>query len=109
MNRQDIADATISECAETIRDVLHDIIDVTTLLNKLMERRLISDYRRREILDERSTNQRIDNFISLVRALIRNHDDAFRLLVEMIQEEDTIISDRLAQTLIDTYTRLSSQ
>ena len=53
-----------------------------------------------------TANQRMDELLSLVKASIREDGEDFGLFLEIIKQENTRRTDRLAQTLLDNYKRL---
>ena len=84
-------------------------LDLNTLVDKLLEKRMINEREKTKVLDERrglTANQRMDELLSLVKASIREEGEDFGLFLEIIKQENTRRADRLAQTLLDNYKRL---
>ncbi|XP_019861685.1 PREDICTED: uncharacterized protein LOC105315413 [Amphimedon queenslandica] len=103
--RSDIAHRVMTECTGMIKERL----DLNTLVDKLLEKRMINERQKTKVLDERcglTANQRMDELLSLVKASIREDGEDFGLFVEIIKQENTRRTDRLAQTLLDNYKRL---
>ena len=95
----------MTECTGMIKERL----DLNTLVDKLLEKRMINEREKTKVLDERrglTANQRMDELLSLVKASIREDGEDFGLFLEIIKQENTRRTDRLAQTLLDNYKRL---
>ena len=95
----------MTECTGMIKEIL----DLNTLVNKLLEKRIINERQKNQITDQHcglTADQRMDKLLSLVKASIQVNGKVFQLFVEIIKQENTIITDSLAQTLIDNYKRL---
>ena len=95
----------MTECTGMIKERL----DLNTLVDKLLEKRVINERQRNQITDQHcglTADQRMDKLLSLVKASIEVDGQVFQLFVEIIKQENTIITDRLAQTLLDNYKRL---
>ena len=94
----------MTECTGMIKERL----DLNTLVDKLLEKRMINEREKTKVLDERrglTANQRMDELLSLVKASIREDGEDFGLFLEIIKQENTRRTDRLAQTLLDNYKR----
>ena len=95
----------MTECTGMIKERL----DLNTLVDKLLEKRMINEREKSQVLDERcglTADQRMDKLLSLVKASIREDGEDFGLFLEIIKQENTRRADRLAQTLLDNYKRL---
>ena len=95
----------MTECTGMIKKRL----DLNTLVDKLLEKRVINERQKNQITDQHcglTADQRMDKLLSLVKASIEVDGQVFQLFVEIIKQENTIITDSLAQTLIDNYKRL---
>ena len=95
----------MTECTGMIKERL----DLNTLVDKLLEKRMINEREKNQVLDERcglTADQRMDKLLSLVKASIREDGENFGLFLEIIKQENTRRADRLAQTLLDNYKRL---
>ena len=95
----------MTECTGMIKERL----DLNTLVDKLLEKRVINERQKNQITDQHcglTADQRMDKLLSLVKASIEVDGQVFQLFVEIIKQENTIITDRLAQTLLDNYKRL---
>ena len=96
----------MTECTGMIKERL----DLNILVDKLLEKRMINEREKNKVLDERcglTADQRMDKLLSLVKASIREDGEDFGLFLEIIKQENTRRADRLAQTLLDNYKRLS--
>ena len=95
----------MTECTGMIKEIL----DLNTLVDKLLEKRIINERQKNQITDQHcglTADQRMDKLLSLVKASIQVNGQVFHLFVEIIKQENTIITDSLAQTLLDNYKRL---
>ena len=95
----------MTECTGMIKERL----DLNTLVDKLLEKRMINEREKNQVLDERcglTADQRMDKLLSLVKASIREDGEDFGLFLKIIKQENTRRADRLAQTLLDNYKRL---
>ena len=100
--RSDVASKVMMECTRTIKE----LVGLYPLIDKLVEKRLISEAEKHQVIDHScglSADQRMDVLLHFVKATIKYNGEGFRLFVEIIKQEDTIKTDRLAQTLLDTY------
>ena len=89
--------------------MIKERLDLNELVDKLLEKRMINEREKTKVLDERrglTANQRMDELLSLVKASIREEGEDFGLFLEIIKQENTRRTDRLAQTLLDNYKRL---
>ena len=89
--------------------MIKERLDFRTLVEKLLEKRMMNEQEKTKVLDERrglTANQRMDELLSLVKASIREDGEDFGLFLEIIKQENTRRTDRLAQTLLDNYKRL---
>ena len=103
--RSDIAYRVMTECTGMVKERL----DLNALVDKLLEKRIINERQKTQITDQHcglTADQRMDKLLSLVKASIEVDGQVFQLFVEIIKQENTIITDRLAQTLLDNYHRL---
>ncbi|XP_019853209.1 PREDICTED: uncharacterized protein LOC109582741 [Amphimedon queenslandica] len=88
--------------------IIRDALDLGTLANKLLEKRIINEREQREVLDDRTgltTDRRMDKLLSFVRTTIRLDSDGntFLLFIQIITEEDTIRTDMIAKRLVEYY------
>ena len=97
----------MTECTGMIKERLD--LNTCTLVDKLLEKRIINEKQKNHITDQHcglTADQRMDKLLSLVKASIEVDGQVFQLFIEIIKQENTIITDRLAQTLLDNYKRL---
>ena len=95
----------MTECTGMIKER----VDLNTLVDKLLEKRMINEREKNQVLDERcglTADQRMDKLLSLVKASIREDGEDFGLFLEIIKQENTRRADRLAETLLNNYKRL---
>ena len=96
----------MTECTGTIKKR----VDLYPLIDKLVEKRMISETEKNQVTDQNcglTTDQRMDKLLGFVKASIEEDGEDFGLFIEIIKQENTRRADRLAQTLLDTYKRLS--
>ena len=89
--------------------MIKERLDLNALVDKLLEKRIINERQKTQITDQHcglTADQRMDKLLSLVKASIEVDGQVFQLFIEIIKQENTIITDRLAQTLLDNYHRL---
>lgn len=81
-------------------------ISVDTLADKLLEKSIISDYEYRRVKDRstgETTDNRRGNLIDLIIASIKQDDEAFQILIDILRGENTRRFDILAKSLEDAY------
>ena len=98
----------MTECTGMIKERLD--LNTCTLVDRLLEKRIINEKQKNQITDQHcglTADQRMDKLLSLVKASISEDGEDFGLFLEIIKKENTRRTDRLAQTLLDNYKRLS--
>ena len=98
----------MTECTGMIKERLD--LTTCTLVDRLLEKRVINEKQKNQFTDQHcglTADQRMDKLLSLVKASIREDGEDFGLFLEIIKQENTRRTDRLAQTLLDNYKRLS--
>ena len=96
----------MTECTGMIKERLD--LTTCTMVDRLLEKRIINEKQKNQITDQHcglTADQRMDKLLSLVKASIQVNGQVFHLFVEIIKQENTIITDSLAQTLLDNYKR----
>ena len=102
--RPDVAYKVMTECTGMLKK-----LRLNSLLDKLVENRMINDDEKDEVTDQScglTADQRMDKLLGFVKDSIKEDGEDFRLFIEIIKQENTRRADRLAQTLLDTYKRL---
>ena len=102
--RSDIAYRVMTECTGMLKK-----LRLNSLLDKLVENRMINDDEKDEVIDRScnlTTDQRMDKLLGFVKDSVKEDGEDFGLFIEIIKQENTRRADRLAQTLLDTYKRL---
>ena len=105
--RPDVAYSVMTECTGKIKEG----VDLYSLIDNLLEKRIINEKEKNQVTDQScnmTIDQRKDKLLGLVKASIKEDGEVFRLFIEIIKQENTRRTDRLAQTLLDTYKRLKS-
>ena len=95
----------MTECTGMIKK-----LRLNSLVDKLVQNRMINEDEKAEVIDQScnlTTDQRMDKLLGFVKDSIQEDGKDFGLFIEIIKQENTRRVDRLAQTLLDTYNRLS--
>ena len=96
----------MSQCTGTIKEK----VGLYPLVDKLVEKRMISETEKDQVTDHScglTADQRMDKLLGFVKASIKEDGKSFEFFIEIIKQENTIKADKLVQTLLDTYNRLS--
>ena len=104
--RSDVAYNVMTKCTKMLKEDL----SLDSLIDKLVEKRMINDSEKRQVLDEHcglTTDQRMEKVLNFVKASIRRDGEDFGLFIEIIKEEDTRRADRVIKKLLDTYNNIS--
>ena len=100
--RSDVASKVMTECTGMIKE----LVGLYPLIDKLVEIRMISEAEKDQVTDQScglTTDQRMDKLLHIVKITIKYNGEAFKSFIEIIKQENTIKTDGLAQTLLDTY------
>ena len=95
----------MTECTGMIKK-----LRLNSLVDKLVQNRMINEDEKAEVIDQScnlTTDQRMDKLLGFIKDSIQEDGEDFGLFIEIIKQENTRRADRLAQTLLDTYKRLS--
>ena len=106
--RPDVACRVMTENIALIKSAK---VDLQFLADKLLEKEIIDASEREAVTNElsgRTADQRMDKLLEIFTASIRLDGEDFGLFIEIIKQLNTRRAERLAQTLLDTYKRLSS-
>ena len=104
--RPDVASSVMAECTGMIKGK----VGLYPLIDKLVEKRIINDKEKDEVTDQScnlTADQRKDKLLGFVKASIKEDGEVFGLFIDIIKQENTRRADKLAQTLLDAYKRLS--
>ena len=102
--RPEVAYRVMTECTGMLKK-----LRLNSLLDKLVENRMINDDEKDEVTDQScglNTDQRMDKLLGFVKDSIIEDGEDFGLFIDIIKQENTRRADRLAQTLLDTYKKL---
>ena len=105
--KSDVAYEAITACTEIIKNGL----SLESLVDKLLEERIINDKEKSDILDTYSgltANQRMDKVLDIVKKSIKVDGDKFGLFIEIIGKEDTERAEIIVEKLRDTYNKLNA-
>lgn len=92
----------VVECTGKIKELL----SLNSLLDKSVEKRMINDKEKKQILDE-SNRDKMDELLFKIKASIKEDGDDFDLLIKIIQEENTRRADKLVDILLKKYIELA--
>lgn len=91
--------------------MIKEFIDLDYLADKLLEKRIIDDNDKKDILDEhskRTTMQRIDKLLNYLIASIRFEGSIFGDFIDIIKQKNTRGNEKLAGRLMDSYKMYAS-
>ena len=94
----------MTECTSKIKRR----IDLVTLAEKLIEKKIISTKQKSKAIDERSgrtTDQRMDELLDIVKESIEVEGKVFGYILEILKDEDTILTNKLYDDMMSRYRR----
>ena len=93
----------VVECTGKIKELL----DVDSLLDKSVEKRMINDKEKKRILGESNRDKKMEEFLFIIKASIKEVGNDFDLFIKIIKEENTRRADELIKILSEKYTELA--
>ena len=81
-------------------------IDHVFLADKLLERKIINERQKKAVIDQftgRTEDERMDALLSILMAAIKVEGKVFGIFLEILKEEDTLVSISLADKLLADY------
>ena len=81
-------------------------IDLVFLADKLLEKKIINERKKKAIIDQftgRTEDERMDALLSILMAAVKVEGKAFGIFLEILKEEDTLVSISLADKLLADY------
>ena len=93
----------VVECTGKIKELL----DVDSLLDKSVEKRMINDEEKKRILGESNCDKKMEKFLYKIKPSIKVDGNDFGLFIEIIKDENTRRADKLIKILLEKYTELA--
>ena len=103
--RSDVAYRVMTECTSQIRSCR---IDLISLAEKLLEKKIINAKQKSKATDElsgRTTDQRMDELLDIVKESIKAEGKVFGYILEILKDEDTILTNKLYDDMMKRYRR----
>ena len=83
-------------------------IDLVSLAEKLIEKKIINAKQKSKAIDElsrRTTDQRMDELLDIVKDSIEVEGKVFGYILEILKDEDTILTNKLYDDMMNRYRR----
>ena len=107
--KSDIAHKVLTENISTL---VKTDIQLEYLANKMLEKRIINDDEKREVIDTRtglSTDQRRDLLVDKLRATVKSDGSVFGWFIQVLKDYNTVLSVNTADKLMVRYDELNQQ
>ena len=91
---------------ENILSIKSAGIDHVFLADKLLEKKIINERKKKAVTDRfigRTEDERIDELLQALMSSIKVEGKAFGIFLEILKEEDTLVSISLADKLLADY------
>ena len=95
----------VIECTADIRSCR---IDLVSLAEKLLEKKIINTKQKSKATDEntgRSYDQRMDELLEIIKASVKAQGNVFAYILEILKDEDTILTNKLYDDMMNKYRR----
>ena len=82
-------------------------INLTTLANKLLEKKVISAEFKTEVMDEKcglTADERKEKLLKVLAESVRVLGKLFGYVIKILKEENTLLADNAAEILLKKYT-----
>ena len=82
-------------------------ISLTTLANKLLEKKVINAEFKTEVMDEKcglTADERKEKLLKVLAESVRVLGKLFEYMIKILKEEDTVLADNAAEMLLEKYT-----
>ena len=82
-------------------------ISLTTLANKLLEKKVINAEQKTEVMDEKcglTIDERKEKLLKVLADTIKVIGKPFEYMIKILKDEDTLLADNAAETLLKKYT-----
>ena len=102
--RSDIAYRVMIESTSLIKG---SQVSLTTLANKLLEKKVISAELNNEVMDPKcglTADERKDKLLKVLADSIKIVGKLFGYMVKILKDENTVLSDNAAETILKKYT-----
>ncbi|XP_019860030.1 PREDICTED: uncharacterized protein LOC109588302 [Amphimedon queenslandica] len=103
--RSDIAHRVMTECTSLIKDCGTDI---HFLVDKLLQYKIVNVREKRRIVAQESDAERMDELLLIILSSICMDGKVFGILLDILREEDTLRTIKLANELIQKYDFLTT-
>ena len=101
--RPDVAHEVMTENITLIKSAG---IDHVFLADKLLEKKIINERQKKAVIDQftgRTEEERMDELLSILISAIKVEGKVFGIFLEILKEEDTLVSISLADKLLADY------
>ena len=91
---------------ESISLIKESQISLTTLANKLLEKKVINAELKTEVMDEKcglTVDERKEKLLKVLAESVKVSGKLFRFMIKILKDEDTILADNAAETLLQKY------
>ena len=82
-------------------------ISLTTLANKLLEKKVINAELKTKVMDEKcglTVDERKEKLLKVLAESVRVLGKLFEYMIKILKEEDTVLADNAAEMLLEKYT-----
>ena len=82
-------------------------ISLTTLANKLLEKKVINAELKTKVMDEKcglTVDERKEKLLNVLAESVRVLGKLFEYMIKILKEEDTVLADNAAEMLLEKYT-----
>ena len=100
--RPDVANKVMTEFTSQLKRR----IDLYTLVEKLVEKKIISARQKDKATDELSgctTNQRMNELLGIVKESVEVEGKVFGYILKILKDEDTILANKLYDDMMNRY------
>ena len=82
-------------------------ISLTTLANKLLEKKVINAELKTKVMDEKcglTVDERKEKLLKVLAESVKVVGKLFEYMIKILKEEDTVLADNAAEMLLKKYT-----
>ena len=82
-------------------------VSLTTLANKLLEKKVINAELKTEVMDEKcglTIDERKEKLLKVLAESVKVVGKLFGYMIKILKDEDTVLADNAAETLLKKYT-----
>ena len=95
----------MTKCTSLVKDCG---IDFHFLVDKLLEHKVVNTREKRRIVARESDDERMDELLYIILSSIRMDGKVFGIFLDILREEDTLRTIKLADELIQKYNLLKT-